>query len=153
MHRARLNLISFSIFLVLLAFIAMPTPSVMAADEIITSTDTGGLWNDPTTWVGGIVPDGIDDSVVIATTDGATVTLSAATSVKGSLTINAGAELVTNNYALTLEGDFVNNGAFDAGSSNIIIAGGVATQNIAGFSTTGAVSMTKTSGKIGRAHV
>lgn len=146
MHRARLNLISFSIFLVLLAFIAMPTPSVMAADEIITSTDTGGLWNDPTTWVGGIVPDGIDDSVVIATTDGATVTLSAATSVKGSLTINAGAELVTNNYALTLEGDFVNNGAFDAGSSNIIIAGGVATQNIAGFSTTGAVSMTKTSG-------
>ncbi len=147
MHRSLLKQISFSIILIILALAAMPIPSAKAAGEIITSTETGGNWSDGSTWVGGVVPDGVDDSVVIATTDGAVVTMTGAVTVKGSLTINAGAELATGNFALTLEGDFVNNSAdFEAGSSNIIIAGAAATQNIARIVTSGTVSMTKTSG-------
>ncbi|MBI5932599.1 MAG: hypothetical protein HY867_02740 [Chloroflexi bacterium] len=145
MHRSLLKHISFSVILIILALAAMPIPSAKAAGEIITSTETGGLWSDGSTWVGGVAPDGIDDSVVIATTDGAVVTLGSATTVKGSLTINAGSELATGSSTLTLEGDFVNNGTFDAGS-HIVIAGAAATQNIAGFTTSGNVSMTKTSG-------
>jgi hypothetical protein len=61
------------------------------------------------------------------------------------LTIDNGASLSTNNNQLTFGGDFVNNGTFTAGSSAIIIAN-TGTQSIAGFTTTGTVSMTKTGG-------
>ena len=138
--------ISIVVLLVALVLALVPGSAANAAGEVITSTETGGAWGDSTTWVGGQVPDLDDDSVVIATTNGDCVTLSAATTVKGSLTINSGAELITGGYALTLEGDFVNNGLFDPDGSNIIIAGTAPTQNIAGFSTTGTVSMTKTAG-------
>ena len=60
-------------------------------------------------------------------------------------TINNGATLFTNNNALILEGDFIG-GPMDAGSSNILISGTATNQNIAGFSTTGTVSMNKISG-------
>ncbi len=145
MKKSWLNIVLSAGLLIALALSVLPATHAKAAGEIITSTATGGAWGDTTTWVGGVVPDLVDDSVVIATTDGATVTLSGATTIKGSLTVNSGSELVTNNYALTLEGDFVNNGTFDAGSSNIVVTG-TATQSIAGFATTGTVSMTKTSG-------
>ncbi len=52
---------------------------------------------------------------------------------------------MTNNFALTLSGDLINNGTFTAGSSNITLNGAV-NQSISGFTTTGAVSMTKTAG-------
>ncbi len=61
------------------------------------------------------------------------------------LTINNTSTLLTNNYDLTLGGDFINNGTFTAGSSNIII-NCTGTQNIAGFVTSGTVSMMKTGG-------
>jgi hypothetical protein len=134
------------VLLITMALILLPATPAKAAGEIITSTETGGAWGDTTTWVGGVVPDLVDDSVVIATTNGDSVTMNGATTVKGSLTINSGAELFTGNYNLTLEGDFVNNGTFDAGSSNITISGSSSSQSIAGFSTTGTVSMTKTAG-------
>ena len=142
------NAVSFALF-VFLVLTVIPAASVRAAGEVITSTPEGGAWNNATTWVGGVVPDLEDDSVVIATEEGASVWLNGPTTVKGSLTINSGAELNTNNYALTLEGDFVNdvlNDRFDAGNSNIIIAGTASAQSINGFITTGNVSMIKTAG-------
>ncbi|GAB1366930.1 hypothetical protein MASR1M36_18010 [Candidatus Cloacimonadaceae bacterium] len=74
-------------------------------------------------------------------------TLSAAlTTIAGTCTIDSGATLATNNYNMAFQGNFVNNGTFTAGSSNITIGAGTATQSIAGFTTTGTVSMTKTGG-------
>jgi len=84
--------------------------------------------------------------VIIANTSGNAVTLGGAKAISaGPLTINTNAILSTNNYGLTLSGNFVNNGTINAGSSAITIAG-TATQSIDGFTTTGTVSMTKTGG-------
>lgn len=74
-----------------------------------------------------------------------TKTLGAATILNGNLTIDSGVTLATANQALTLRGDFLNNGTFTAGSSAITISG-ANIQSIAGFATTGLVSMTKTAG-------
>lgn len=77
------------------------------------------------------------------------ITLNAAKVFNASipLTINNGAKLATANFGLTLGGNFINNGGlFTAGSSPIIIANTMTTQSIAGFTTTGLVSMTKTAG-------
>ena len=83
----------------------------------------------------------------VTISNSAGVTLSAATTVGGDLTISSGATLATGNFQVTLNGNFINNGGtFTAGSSPIVIAGTLATQNIAGFTTTGLVSMTKTAG-------
>ena len=62
------------------------------------------------------------------------------------LNITTGAKLSTSNFGLTFNGDFTNAGTFTAGSSPITITGTTTIQNIAGFTTTGAVSMTKNSG-------
>jgi hypothetical protein len=75
-----------------------------------------------------------------------TKTLGIATSANGAFTISSGVTLATANYQLTFGGNFANNGtALNAGSSPIIIAG-TANQNIAGFTTTGTISITKTAG-------
>lgn len=132
--------------MIVLLLTFFPVSPVNAAGGVITSTATGGAWTDSSTWLGGIVPDSEGDSVVIATTNGNSVILNSATTIKGALTINPDAELNTGNYALILEGDFINNGLFDAGSSNITIAGTALAQNIAGFTTTGTALMTKTAG-------
>ncbi|MFN5025245.1 MAG: T9SS type A sorting domain-containing protein, partial [Bacteroidota bacterium] len=62
------------------------------------------------------------------------------------LTINAGATLATNNFAVTLHGNLVQSGTLTAGSSNFTVAGTNATQSIDGFTTTGTLSLTKTAG-------
>jgi hypothetical protein len=62
------------------------------------------------------------------------------------LNINHEAVLVTNNYRLTFHGNFINDGTLIAGSSQIIISGNATTQSIGTFTTTGAVSVTKTAG-------
>ena len=75
-----------------------------------------------------------------------TITMNSAETINAPLTINAGAAFATNNFALTLGGNFLNSGGtFTAGSSNITISG-TGTQSISGFSTTGSVTMTKTAG-------
>ena len=53
--------------------------------------------------------------------------------------------LVLSNLALTFDGDFVNNGTLNAGSSAITITG-TGTQNIGGFTTTGGVTSSKSGG-------
>jgi hypothetical protein len=66
------------------------------------------------------------------------------------LTLNNGASLNTsaaNNWGLTFGGNFLNNGGtLTANASAIIITSTMANQSIAGFTTTGTVSMTKTAG-------
>ena len=62
------------------------------------------------------------------------------------MNINAGATLVTANFGLTFHGDFINAGTLTAGSSGITITGTTSSQNIAGFTTTGLVSVTKAGG-------
>ena len=97
-----------------------------------------------TEWV---TPFAATGGVIIASTG--TITLNAAKAFNASvpLTINSGAALATGNFQLTFGGNFANNGGtFTAGSSAIVIGTGTATQSIASFTTTGAVSMTKTGG-------
>ena len=133
-----------SLFLILLlAFAIAPSQATRAQGTTITSTTVGGPWNDPDTWIGGVVPTE-NDSVVIDATEGSVV-LSGATTIQGSLTINANAELETNGHALTLKGDFINNGLLNAAASNIILAG-TDDQSIGGFTTGGSLQMTKTGG-------
>ena len=75
--------------------------------------------------------------------NGAGVALSATTVISGSLTINSGAVLNTNNNSLTLSGNLTNDGAFNAGSSTIVFSG-TSAQSIDGFTTAGTVISTKT---------
>jgi hypothetical protein len=97
-------------------------------------------WVTPFTAAGG---------VIIANTGEITMNSNEVFDASVPLTINSGASLNTSasNFALTFGGDFVNNGGtFTANASAITIANTMATQSIAGFTTTGTVSMTKTAG-------
>jgi hypothetical protein len=104
-------------------------------------TTTNAEWPSPFVATGGVTIDG--------TTPG-TITLNAAKQMGNNtnvpLTLNPGATLATSNFALTLHGDFINNATLSAGSSNIILAGTVSTQQISGFNTTGQLQLTKTAG-------
>jgi hypothetical protein len=86
--------------------------------------------------------------VIIANTG--TITMNAAKVFSASvpLTISSGSTLSTSgsNLQLTLGGNFVNSGTLSAGSSAVVIANTMVGQSIAGFTTTGIVSMTKTAG-------
>jgi hypothetical protein len=78
-----------------------------------------------------------------------TKTLGAATTTTGALTLNNNTSLGMSTFLLTLNGDLVNNGTGTiTGSTGGVTITGTATQNIAGFTTTGAVSMTKGTGGI-----
>ncbi len=101
------------------------------------SLTAGAEWVTPFVATGGVI---IESN---------TVTLNAAKVFNADipLNINLGAELNTSgsNFALTFNGDFINDGTLTAGSSAITITGS-STQDIDGFTTTGTVSMTKASG-------
>jgi|GEM_PF-1103115 len=102
------------------------------------STDGGTSWLSATA-----APTSADGLVTIR--NGHTVTLTGSTS-SPALTIDAGGTLTPGANLLTLNGDLVNNGTLTSGSGGVTIAGGSIAQNISGFTTTGTVSMTKTSG-------
>ena len=138
MQKKQFYKIASTLLSVMLALVILPVIPAYAASTI-TSTATGGPWNSGSTWVGGVVP-GAADSVVIAS--GATVTLDVAPVINGSLTIETGATLVTDDIAMKLGDNFINNGTFMAGNSNLEISGFIP-QSIAGFTTGGNVSMTK----------
>ncbi len=103
----------------------------------ITSTTGGGLWNTPGTWVGGVVPTAADD-VVIATTGGADVEVSANVEAL-SITLQGGAALQQNGATtIRVFNDFV--GAVGSFHS----AGGLCTLQVDGnFTTSGATLATE----------
>ena len=72
----------------------------------IHSTNGGGKWDQPATWVGGAVPSGTNDVVINGRVE---VTANAACR---NLTINAGAELMNDgsNRTLQVNGNIMNNG-------------------------------------------
>ncbi len=91
------------------------------------------------------LPSSVFSSLNNLTISGGTTLTSASLNITGNLTVNSGATFNTQNFDLTLGGNFTNNGTFTAGSSNITITG-ITDQSVAGFTTTGTVSMTKTGG-------
>lgn len=102
-----------------------------------TTHTTGAEWPTPFNGSGGV------------TIQSGTVTFGANESLgtDDPLIINSLATLNTgSNFTLTLGGNFTNSGTFIANASDIIIANTAATQIIDGFTTTGNISMTKTSG-------
>ncbi|MDQ6471271.1 putative Ig domain-containing protein, partial [Flavobacterium sp. LHD-80] len=98
-------------------------------------------------WINTFVASG---GVVIASTG--TIALNAAKAFSSGvpLTINNGSTLSTssNNYALDFAGDFINNGGTFAGGSSAITISGAGLQSIGSFSTTGGITMSKTTGAI-----
>ena len=92
-----------------------------------------------------ITPFAASGGVIIAGTG--TITSDAAKVFNASvpLNINGGSTLATGNFQLSFGGNFINNGGmFTAGSSPIVINNSMTSQNIAGFTTTGLISVTKT---------
>jgi fibronectin-binding autotransporter adhesin len=118
------------------------TPTYGAAATLryrtTNSRTVGAEWLATTAATGGVIienPSGI-------------LTLNAAKVFNANvpLTLGSGSNLATGNFGLTFSGNFINNGGtLTAGSSPVTLTG-TATQSIAGFSTTGLVSMTKTGG-------
>jgi hypothetical protein len=106
-----------------------------------TSRTSEVEWITPFTATGG---------VIIANTGTITLNGSKVFNTGSPLTINSGASLNTsaaNNYTLSFGGDYINNGGtLTANASAITVASTMTTQSIAGFTTTGTVSMTKTAG-------
>jgi hypothetical protein len=100
-------------------------------------TATSEEWITPFAGTGG---------VIIANTGAITMDGAKVFNASVPLTINSLATLVSNNNQLTFGGNFVNSGTFTAGSSPIVIANTMLVQSIAGLSTTGLISMTKTAG-------
>ena len=84
------------------------------------------------------------NNLTISNTAG--VTLSQPTTISGTTSIGNGAILTPGANLLTFDGDFINAGTLTSGSGGVTIAGITGAQSIAGFTTTGLVSMTKTSG-------
>jgi hypothetical protein len=94
-----------------------------------------------------ITPFAATGGVIIANIGAITLNVAKVFNASVPLTINSGATLATGNLGITFGGNFVNNGGtFTAGSSPIVIANTMVAQSIAGFTTTGLVSMTKTAG-------
>ncbi|MFZ4521892.1 MAG: hypothetical protein ACOYNC_09310, partial [Bacteroidales bacterium] len=100
--------------------------------------NAGAEWPTTYSYSGGVV---IDNT--------GTITMNAAKVMDLStpLTIRNGAALATGNFQVTLGGDFINEGGtFSAGTSPVLITNSMAAQSIAGFTTTGLISVTKSSG-------
>jgi len=105
--------------------------------QTTTSRTAGVEWITPFTASGG---------VVIASTGTITLNSVKVFGTSAPLYINPTSSLATNNFEVDFGGSFSNYGTFTAGSSPIVITGAMTTQSIAGFATTGLVSMTKTGG-------
>jgi hypothetical protein len=119
---------------------AAPTydPSATLQYNTATARTAGAEWLSTFAGSGGIV---------IANTGMITMNNAKVLGSGVPLTINSGATLMTNNNALTFQGDFINEGTFIGGGSAITISG-PATQSIGSFSTTGSVTMSKAIGGI-----
>nr|MDA3871353.1 choice-of-anchor J domain-containing protein [Candidatus Neomarinimicrobiota bacterium] len=78
----------------------------------ITSTTTGGIWDEATTWIGGVIPTATDNVVI----DGTVKTLDSYIDLEcNNITINSGDSLYCDRYGsygvlLNIGGDLINNG-------------------------------------------
>ncbi len=117
---------------------AAPTYGASAILKYDETATTGPEWVSPFVATGGVK---INSGTV---TLGASKVIGNNTSVP--LKIVSGATLTPGANLLTFDGDFINAGTLTNGSGGVTIAGTVATQNIAGFTTTGTVNCTKTNG-------
>ncbi|WP_430972406.1 hypothetical protein, partial [Sunxiuqinia rutila] len=104
---------------------AIPSSMTAQAGLTITSTATGGPWNETASWDGGVVPDADDDVTILA---GATITTDNVL-INASLTLGNGANL-------EVTGDWTNNGTFDAGTNSTVSFTGSTDGTISGTSTT-----------------
>jgi hypothetical protein len=115
-------------------------PTYGATATLQYNTATGR--NSGVEWITPFVASG---GVIIGNTGTITLTEAKVFNSTAPLTINSGSAFAMSTFLLTLNGDLVNNGGTTSGSGGVTIAG-TATQNIGAFTTTGAVSMTKTGG-------
>jgi len=112
---------------------ASPVPSSANSDSVITSAETGGLWADGSTWVGGVAPVAAD-SAIIATTGSNTVILGAATSIV-DLTINSGT-LDAGSNTMTVAGNWKNiSGTFIPEQGTVVFNDASKTSHIYGNNT------------------
>ena len=105
--------------------------------NIAVARTIGAEWITPFAAAGGVVINGNQNTTI----NGAKVFNAGI-----PLTINSGAKLLTGANSLTLGGDFINNGGTFTSTGPVVIANTMTIQSIAGFTTTGLVSMTKTGG-------
>lgn len=127
------------------------TASVVVTTGVVTYGPNGTLKYNKTSaytataeeWISPFAATG---GVIISNTGA--INMGAAKSFNASipLTINAGSTLTPGANLLTLGGDFINGGTFTSGSGGVTITGTAASQNISAFTTTGTLSITKTSG-------
>ena len=107
------------------------TAWVSAATRI--STATGGNWNSGATWVGGVAP-GTSDDIIIATTGGNSVTLTANAACV-TLTINVGAILNGSSFEMQVKGagtSFINLGTFNPQTGTFFYTNAAAVDIVAG---------------------
>lgn len=107
-------------------------------DTTVARTVSSKEWISPFTATGGIIINGVNN----LTLNGAKIL-----GLSAPLIVSSTGKLVTGINSLTLGGDFViNSGGIFLSTGPIVIADVMANQSIAGFTTTGLVSMIKTSG-------
>ena len=92
-----------------------------------------------------VTPIAATGGVIIANIGAITLTSPRVFNDNVPLSINATATLTPGANLITLGGDFVNNGTLTSGSGGIII-NGTGAQSISGFTTSGSITMIKTSG-------
>ena len=80
-----------------------------------SSTGTGGSWGTAGTWSPSGVPTSSDDVTI---TNGTTVTVDAGSAICNNVTINSGGTLKLNGNALTVAGNWSNNGTFSVNNNN-----------------------------------
>ncbi len=85
----------------------------------ISSTAAGGPWNSTATWVGGVIPGSTDDVIIVG---GATVTVDAGTNACQNLTITGTLDFDPA-VNLDVNGDWTNNGSFNAGTGSVTFRG------------------------------
>ncbi len=116
------------VFSLIIFFLAINIQFSQSAN--ISSTSTGGDWNDVNTWAEGVVP-GADDNVTIV--DGASVIIYYTEVYCSNMTISTGATLYCDG-TIYCAGNWINNGGSFEYNSSTVIFNGIGNQAIQGSS-------------------
>ena len=94
--------------------------NTLAVDDVVVVCFPvqNGLWSDPATWQGGVVPP--DGSDVFIPAD-LSVTVDVATSALGNVTVAGTLSLGSN--LLTVSGNYINNGTVNPGTGTVVLVG------------------------------